>query len=777
MIITRNWLNEWINLEDLSNKEIYKALDNIGLEVDSMTELIIPSKIVVGYVKECVKHPDANKLSITKVDIGGSIVQIVCGAKNVRAGLFVPVALIGSSFGDFKIVKTELRGEESSGMICSSKELGLPDINDGILELDSSIGELVVGKELKEYSLLNDTVYEIELTANRGDCLSIYGVARDLATYLKKELLEFEKIESQDKKGIGRILEINSENIDSKLCFRVFESSDEVRPDLNIKLKNMLVGNTLSNDVRDIVKYVSHSTGVLFKVYSVTNMLQDDNKTIKFDIKKNKFGMDSVFLNNKEISTIGIYSDKFEASIEDRLFVLQSSYTNPDLISKLVYENKLKISDDQFYRSSRGTEYRTGYAQDFFHYIVFNESIKWYSGEERIEPSVNRHTIDVNLKKVRSLIGQEIDKGTIISILKSLQFEIELSKSNEDFAVNVPIFRNDIKNIQDITEEIIRIVGIDNIDSNALEFKEKNRINSAMLNFHKTNSFRSKATSNGFFENLSFVFTDKTILEKYSFDLLDKKFELLNPISSELNTLRSTILINLLQSAKNNTNIGKKSIKLFEIGKTFNQNRDEFTKISFIFSGKRDSENVSNHGKPQDISFFEFAKKISSVIGDFEIKKTRDINKDFFNPYEYGEIFQNGEKIGIISKLGISVQKDFDLGTTYVCECDFTKIQYSKINAQNYSKFQLNTRELSLLVPSDMAYENIKTSIAKINIPSLIDFYPVDLYRSDELENKLSISIKFEIQSNDKTLRVEEIDDIMNTILKTLKADLNIDLR
>ena len=193
MIVTRTWLEEFVNISKITTDDICKTLNSIGLEVDSVEKVRIASGVVVGKVLEKEKHPDADKLNVCQVDIGSETVQIVCGAKNVDAGQYVPVATVGCKLSpDFKIKKAKLRGVASHGMICSSTEIGLPKLNDGILELDDSIGELVIGKELSEYKLLNDDIIEIELTANRGDCLSINGVARELCAFYNIPLTEQE---------------------------------------------------------------------------------------------------------------------------------------------------------------------------------------------------------------------------------------------------------------------------------------------------------------------------------------------------------------------------------------------------------------------------------------------------------------------------------------------------------------------------------------------------------------------------------------------------------
>jgi len=249
MIITKNWLNEWINLSDKTSEEICDTLNSIGLEVDSLNKIRIPKKVVVGYVKECIKHPDADKLSVCQVDIGKQTVQIVCGAKNVKADQYVPVATVGALLGDnFKIKKAKLRGVQSLGMICSSTEIGLPELNDGIMELDESIGKLEVGKELSEYELLNDDVIEIELTANRGDCLSVFGVARDISTAYERELYHIEDLKDKDGSlGIGRILSIGTKNGSySSLLYRVFKKEELSEP-LLLKLRLAMVDKKSDN--------------------------------------------------------------------------------------------------------------------------------------------------------------------------------------------------------------------------------------------------------------------------------------------------------------------------------------------------------------------------------------------------------------------------------------------------------------------------------------------------------------------------------------------------
>ena len=296
MIITRSWLEEFIDISKISTDEICKTLNAIGLEIESLESYSIAPKVVVGKVLEKVKHPEADKLNICQVDIGSEVTQIVCGAKNVDAGQFVPVATIGCDLGnDFIIKNAKLRGVESNGMICSSTELGLAKLNDGILVLDDSIGELVLGKELREYSKLNDSVIEIGLTPNRGDCLSINGIARELSAYYNIPLNDLEKQVNYNNLGIGQVLEIECDsNIDASLSFKAVDFSN-FRLNVLANLRTGIIGKFQeNNDIKNVLNYITHSTGVILNAYSKEKAIKKENLSI-LNIKKDENGFDCFY--------------------------------------------------------------------------------------------------------------------------------------------------------------------------------------------------------------------------------------------------------------------------------------------------------------------------------------------------------------------------------------------------------------------------------------------------------------------------------------------------
>lgn len=281
MIVTRSWLNEWIDLRGISTDEIAKTFNSIGLEVDRILKYRVPAKIVFGKVLECEKHPEADKLNICQVDIGTSTRQIVCGASNVRVGLNVIVATIGAVMPNGMVIKpVKLRGVESEGMICSASEVGLADAQSGILELDDSVGSFTLGQEVSENEILNDDLIELELTANRGDCLSVRGVARDLSAAFDRPIKEYNYTDNDEKRGIGRILSLSHEkDFDVSLCYKALELKGLTLP-LVVKLRLAQLEESRDSKIESIMLYVTHASGVVLRAYNHSFFCDAADKTM-----------------------------------------------------------------------------------------------------------------------------------------------------------------------------------------------------------------------------------------------------------------------------------------------------------------------------------------------------------------------------------------------------------------------------------------------------------------------------------------------------------------
>ncbi len=523
MIITRRWLEEFINISNISTDEICKTLNSIGLEVDSVEKNSIASKVVVAKVLSKEKHPDADKLNVCQVDLGDEVTQIVCGASNVEAGQTVAVATIGAILGDdFKIKAAKLRGVESNGMICSSTELGLPKLNDGIMVLDNSIGELILGKELKDYPILNDDIIEIGLTPNRGDCLSILGVARELAAFYDLPLIELDKNINDHELSIGQIFEINSSNIDTFLAYKAIDFSS-FKLDLVTNLRVALIGKFKENHhIKNSLTYATHCVGVILNAYPREDFVLKNELSV-LDLRKNEKGFDCSYSSTNCLSQICVEQKDFSENSSD--FLLEASYINPELISKRVFDAKIKTGDI-FYKASRGSNPDLNYGVNYFSSFASKMGATIYSGAKEFLEDIEKITLSISVKNINSIIGQNIEKIEIERILTSLEFSIKESV-DDILLIKVPHYRHDIKNIADIAEEVIRMVGIDNIISKPLAIDEVNRVNKTSLDLQKKNKLRYKAIENGFFETLTYVFSSKENLEKYGFKTVKDDLDLL----------------------------------------------------------------------------------------------------------------------------------------------------------------------------------------------------------------------------------------------------------
>ena len=774
MIVTKNWLQEWIDIEDKTTEELCETLNSIGLEVDSVEKLRIPEKVVVGKVLSCEKHPDADKLNVCQVDLGTETTQIVCGAKNVAAGQTVAVAMIGADLGNgFVIKKAKLRGVESNGMICGSNEIGLPEMNEGIMVLDESIGELELGRELRSYPLLNDDVIDIELTANRGDCLSIRGVARDLAAAYGKEVGMYTRTYKEDRRGVARVLKLNVTGTpDASVVYR-FAEFIPCKSRLLDAFRIACAGKYTPRALYQELIYAMHSTGVILRIYDFDQLYNDEAKVV-LELKKDANGIDTLYCGDRALSQIGLNQDVEISKAKGRHLILEASYIDPDLVSTLNLEHNLKV-DDLFYNTSRGSETDLYLGLDFLcDSIQEGCDAKIYRAEEQYFVPREPKVLEISLAFIENFIGQKVDITKVMDILNRL--DIACKEGGEYLIIEVPDFRTDISHEQDIIEEIVRFIGIDNIVAKPLEIVEKRRLNETYDLYKKRIKYRTKAAGAGFFESVHYFFDNKALLETYGLEMLDAALDLSNPISGELNTLRTTLVMHLLESASNNLKNGRKSVALFELGRVVDKSRHEKEKMAFIFSGNTEDAGLRNHGKPEEITFFAFADKMSAVLGEFTLKKAEGESK-LFSPYEHARVIVNGQDIGYIARVHANAEKAFDLPRTYLCEVDFAGLSHEKVIAETYTKFPALTRDLSLLVPKALTFDAIKTELAPLLAKEIKSFYPIDLYESEDLGENVSLTVRFEIQSDEKTLTEEEISAMIDQVLALLKEKFGIEMR
>ncbi|WRF13803.1 phenylalanine--tRNA ligase subunit beta [Helicobacter pylori] len=763
MKLSINDLNVFVN----TPKDIVKLcedLSRLGLEVESCIPCVAPKNVVVGKVLEKAPHKNAEKLSVCQVDVGKEVLPIVCGAKNVAPNQFVPVALNGVLIGSTTIAKTELRGVESCGMICSSIELGFPKINDGILELDESVGELVLGKELNEYAPFNTHVLEISLTPNRGDCLSVLGIAREISAFYNTPLKPIKALNFTPKSDL--ITLSVGENIESHLAYYLI-CNHSLKTPLNIKL-SLAHNNALSeNNLNNFLEFSTHFSGVILNAYSL-------NKTpMDLSVKNDENNLESVYINHQKRSTIAIkHQDQKDLS---ECLLLEASYTDPISLSLKLHALKdktLQKDNALIYRSARGSNPNLSDGLNFLSAHLKATILE----SKQTKHSLKDRTLTFQLEDITEILGLAVEKEKIQSILKNLGFKVSAKEPNSKpqiLEVIAPNFRHDIKTIQDIAEEILRFVGIDNLISKPLDSVSNKKSNPHYDTHRFFENLKHKALACGFKEVIHYVFYSKEKQQKLGFEVLEDPLELQNPITTELNTLRTSLVCGLLDASLRNKNLGFKSIALYEKGSVYNAKREEIQKLGFLASGLQKKESYPDaKGKAWD--FYSFAECVSKVIGDFSLEKLT-IQTPINHPYQSAKIIQNNEIIGVIAKIHPKVIQELDLFESYYAEIDAFKLKRPAMLLKPFSIYPSSVRDLTLIIDENTAFSRIKKALKDAQIPNLSEILPLDIFK--ESHNSIALSVRCVIHSLEKTLNDEEVNSAVQKALEILEKEFNARLK
>ncbi|RVZ72024.1 phenylalanine--tRNA ligase subunit beta [Helicobacter pylori] len=763
MKLSVNDLNVFVN----TPKDIVKLcedLSRLGLEVESCIPCVAPKNVVVGKVLEKAPHKNAEKLSVCQVDVGKEVLQIVCGAKNVAPNQFAPVALNGALIGSTTIAKTELRGVESCGMICSSIELGFPKINDGILELDESVGELVLGKELNEYAPFNTHVLEISLTPNRGDCLSVLGIAREISAFYHTPLKPIKALNFTPKSDL--ITLSAGENIESHLAYYLIYNHSLKTP-LNIKL-SLAHNNALSeNDLNNFIEFSAHFSGVIMNAYSL-------NKTpMDLSVKNDENNLESVYINHQKRSTIAIkHQDQKDLS---EYLLLEASYTDPISLSLKLHALKdktLQKDNALVYRSARGSNPNLSDGLNFLSAHLKATILE----SKQTEHSLKDRALTFQLEDITEILGLVVEKEKIQGILKNLGFKVSVKEPNSKpqiLEIIVPNFRHDIKTIQDIAEEILRFVGIDNLISKPLDSISSKNSNPHYDTHRFFENLKHKALACGFKEVIHYVFYSKEKQQKLGFEVLEDPLELQNPITTELNTLRTSLVCGLLDASLRNKNLGFKSIALYEKGSVYNAKREEIQKLGFLVSGLQKKESYPDaKGKAWD--FYSFAECVSKVIGDFSLEKLT-AQTPINHPYQSAKIIQNHEIIGVIAKIHSKVIQELDLFESYYAEIDAFKLKRPAMLLKPFSIYPSSVRDLTLIIDENTAFSKIKKALKDAQIPNLSEILPLDIFK--ESDNAIALSVRCVIHSLEKTLNDEEVNSAVQKALEILEKEFNARLK
>ncbi|MDU7693074.1 MAG: phenylalanine--tRNA ligase subunit beta [Helicobacter sp.] len=777
MKVTLDLLQEFLDLSHIDVEHICQILSEIGLEVEGVSDISVDKGVVVAKVIEKIKHPNSEKLSICKVDTGGKILQVICGAQNVELNQFVAFANIGSKINGKKINKATLLGTESFGMICSASELGFPKINDGILILDDSIGELKIGKSLSEYSIFNTKLLDIAITPNRGDCLCVLGIARDLKASLNLSLKTPKEYLSDNQIGIGRVFQVGLKNkVDSSLIYKVVDLSSKKTP-LKIALNLALIGNLSNCVVRNYLSYTTYISGVLINAYDASALNgssgSDDGRAqiLRLFVSKNEAGFDVVsddeFASNV-ISIIGVSPPKHREFGNTVIF--EASYTRPDLISQLLHDNDVESDANLTYLSTRGSNPDLEFGINLLCLLLGSNKCFIYNDVQEIKQDYSKNMIRTNLSALTSHIGLSLSREVVSNTLKQLGFYLEIKANDDSFNVIAPDYRHDIQSEQDLAEEILRIYGVDKIPPIPHMTIEKSKMTPDYLRYKFEKDLIAKAIANGFREMVGYVFCKKSRLQELGFETLDPKLDLANPINSDLDTLRSSLLLNLLDTALKNQDFGIKDIALCEAGSIFDSKRNEHKSLAFLVSGN-EIEPSYPHAKGRAWEFFSFCRSVSNVIGDFEIINfSSDKLPKLLHPFQGGKILKDGSKIGVISKLNPS----FGLQNCFVCEVNLDALVPLKMQLKPFSKLPKTARDLSILIDRNISFSEIKEAINALDLVILKDFYALSKFGDEQI---ISLSLRLILQGDESNLNEEQINGVTSAILECLKGKFNAELK
>ncbi|GAA7058860.1 phenylalanine--tRNA ligase subunit beta [Helicobacter pylori] len=763
MKLSVNDLNVFVDVpKDIA--KLCEDLSRLGLEVESSIPCVAPKNVVVGKVLEKAPHKNAEKLSVCQVGVGKEVLQIVCGAKNVAPNQFVPVALNGALIGSTTIAKTELRGVESCGMICSSSELGFPKINDGILELDESVGELVLGKGLNEYAPFNTHVLEISLTPNRGDCLSVLGIAREISAFYHTPLRPIKALNFTPKSGL--ITLCTDENIESHLAYYLV-CNHSLKTPLNVKL-SLAHNNTLSeNDLSNFIEFSAHFSGVVMNAYSL-------NATpIDLSVKNDENDLESVYINHQKRSTIAIkHQDQKDLS---ECLLLEASYTDPISLSLKLHALKdktLQKDNALIYRSARGSNPNLSDGLNFLSAHLKATILE----SKQTKHALKDRALEFKLEDITEILGLAIEEETIQGILKDLGFKVSAKVPNSKpqiLEVVAPNFRHDIKTIQDIAEEILRFVGIDHLISKPLDSVSNKKSNPHYDTHRFFENLKHKALACGFKEVIHYVFYSKEKQQKLGFEVLEDPLELQNPITTELNTLRTSLVCGLLDASLRNKNLGFKSIALYEKGSVYNSKREEIQKLGFLASGLQKKESYPD-AKGKAWNFYSFAECVSKVIGDFSLEKLTT-QAPINHPYQSAKIIQNHKIIGVIAKIHPKVIRELDLFESYYAEIDASKLKRPAMLLKPFSIYPSSVRDLTLIIDENTAFSKIKKALKDAQIPNLSEILPLDIFK--ESNNSIALSVRCVIHSLEKTLNDEEVNSAVQKALEILEKEFNARLK
>lgn len=816
MLVSINWLKQYIDLGSITPEELAEKITKAGIEVDQIHYVTSEKSenVVVGYVTACEKHPNADKLSLCQVDVGDEQLQIICGAPNVAKGQKVAVAKPGAVLpGNFKIKKVKLRGVESNGMICSLKELGVqeqfihPDFKEGIVVLPE---DAEVGQPVDDILNLDDVVLEFDLTPNRADALSMIGVAYEVAAILDKEVtLPKPQVETEKDDHVENYITVHSEAPDACPHYLAYVIKDvEIKPS-PMWMQNYLLAAGIRpiNNVVDITNYVLLEYGQPLHAFDydllntkeiVVRYARDGEKIVTLDDQERSLKSEHLLITNgKEgVAIAGVMGGKnSEVNDSTKTVLLEAAYFYGGTVRKAVQHTGLRSEASTRFEKGvdpnrvkeaglRACELLVKYANGK---VVSGVSEFIVDEDDVFQTEVKREkVINMNAEEVNKRLGTAIDIETMENILRKLHFAFE--RNGNDFTVRIPTRRGDITIFEDMLEEVARIYGYDNIPFTL----PQNASQPGGLTYGQQLKRRIKQYLHGvgLSEAITYSLTDKkhaTMLMSPELSKDYKPIRLAMPLSEDHEYLRLSLLPELLNRLSYNVARKQTDVALYELGAVFLTEEETLTKqpkehrrLAGAITGV-----WLNHPWQQDVKRVDFYVVKGIVEGLFRylnIKETYEPAQiEGMHPGRCAMIKVDGEIIGFLGQIHPSLAKEKDLKDTYVFDLNFEWLEQYERQTLAYEpvpKYPSILRDIAFVVKEDVRAGDIKQEIEKLGVPLVKRVEAFDVYRGESIKaDEKSIAFNVHFQDPEKTLTDEEVDELFEKIINGVNEKFNAYVR
>ena len=798
MLISLNWLKQYIDLDGIEINEMENALTMIGQEVEKIEVLGENlENVVTAQIIEKEMHPDSDHLTICKVDNGKEILQIVCGAPNHKAGDKVVLAQVGAKLApDFVIKKGKIRGVESNGMLCSEEELNIGKDSAGIMILPE---DTPVGVPMKEYLGINDTVFELEITPNRPDCLSHIGIARELGAYYNKEV-KYPSFainsESSEKTADNISVEIEDSNLAKRYVARIIKNVTVKESPKWLKERVESIGIRSINNIVDASNFIMmelnqpNHTFDLDKIEGgkiVVRAGHENEKLVTLDEQERELNSEDIVISDgvKAVALGGVMGGQNSEITENtKNILLEVANFNSQNVRKT--SRRLTLFSESSYRFERRVDEEN--AINVINRLA--NIIQEVAGGEILEGVVDNYpvpykkkTATLNFERLNRFVGKNIPRETVIGILTRL--EIEVVDNGETLTLTAPTYRDDLENEQDYFEEVIRMYGFDNIENilPKLDISEKPVIDTTKL----STQVKLIAANAGLKEVINYSFVPKDAMEKIKYTSVEREnlIDLLRPITEDFVTLRPTLLYSLLKNAKENMNRNATNIRFFEVSRTFVKAEElakEEVKLGIILAGENNK--TLWNPKPVPYDFYDLKGIVEEIFtqlkfNNYMIKRSEQSQ---YHPGRSVDVFVGRELIGSFGEIHPDVLENFDLGKTSVLVGEFNidliqKYIGKKIKYQGIVKYPAVPRDFAFVMREDILVGDVLKTIQKVD-KKIEKVELFDIYQgAGVLPGMKSVAISVILRDKNKTLEEKEIVDISNKIVAKIEKDYGAVLR